>query len=370
MMPLYKNCLPECKSFLSHAAKQLTYFCETRIFVNNRIRGMSLLSSLLCAVVSMSGVWSAWNYNTGNWAELAPLLSRNGYDTVFYCAVYGLESDTSGLQECIDACSVYDIDVHAWIVMWKVGKSTEQERELLAQQQRLQLSTDSNPDAGLWLCPSDPRNVADMAGICLDIATNYDIRGIHLDYIRYASNRVCFCDGCRERFGRSAGIRILNWPNDCAEGGYLYDQYNQWRASAITGAVASVRDSLNSLYKAVELSAAVLPRVREMDYFAQHWNDWLSRGLVDFVVPMNYTLSDSELVFWGESQLAIANRISIPCGLIVYKDDRQFTRDEIENQQATALQMGFDGWVMFFLGGNLISILEETDSHTRQQIPQ
>jgi|GEM_PF-6068028 len=47
---------------------------------------------LLCAAVSMSGVWSAWNYNKGNRAELAPLLCRNGYDTAFYCAAYGLRS--------------------------------------------------------------------------------------------------------------------------------------------------------------------------------------------------------------------------------------------------------------------------------------
>ena len=65
---------------------------------------MHFLSLFTSVLFSITGVWSAWQYNNGNWDEIAPLLSLNGYDTVFYCVAYGPEMDTEGLQECLDAC--------------------------------------------------------------------------------------------------------------------------------------------------------------------------------------------------------------------------------------------------------------------------
>jgi len=59
----------------------------------------------ILAITAVSGVWSAWQYNTGNWESLAPLLAENGFDTVFYCAAYGPETDIEGLRECVEACS-------------------------------------------------------------------------------------------------------------------------------------------------------------------------------------------------------------------------------------------------------------------------
>lgn len=321
-----------------------------------------MLHIILHVVISITGVWNAWGYNSGNWAELAPVLSRNGYDTVFYCAVYGLETDIAGLNECIVACNEYDIDVHAWVVMWKIGKSSEQKKALLADQERLQVSADDDIRAQSWLCPTDPANVAEMAAVCLAVAAYSNIRGIHLDYIRYSSNRVCFCEGCRRRFQHDSGTYGISWPDDCASGGRLYTEYNRWRSEAITSAVSAIRDSLGRLNKVVELSAAVLPREREMDYYAQHWDRWLSSGLVDFVIPMNYTISDSELLLWGESQLHLAGRHSIPCGLITYQNDYQLTQSEIENQQRMAIEMGFDGWVMFHLSNHLFSQLDENET--------
>ena len=317
-----------------------------------------MLSLILQVLISISGVWNAWDYTTIDWEELAPLLSENGYDTVFYCAAYGLLSDIDGLNECINACNEYGIDVHAWVVMWKTTISSDEERQILAEDERLQVATDDDTRAQSWLCPTNSENVAEMASMCLRIAGSSNVRGVHLDYIRYSSNRVCFCEGCRSRFQYDTGIYGINWPEDCAAGGRLYQRYNQWRSEAITSAVSSVRDSLNRLNKVVELSAAVLPREREMDYFAQQWDSWLASGLVDFVVPMNYTLSDSELVYWGESQLRLAGRSSIPCGLITSKNDYQFTEDEIQHQQHLAIEMGFDGWVMFHLSRNFVSMLK------------
>lgn len=318
-----------------------------------------MLLFALHAVLAVSGVWSAWSYNSGNWNQLAPLLSSNGFDTVFYCAAYGPEVDREGLQECIDACSAYGIDVHAWVVMWKTSKTTDSLRNVFTMENRLQLSLDGSTDAETWLCPTDPRNVELMASICLDLAAEFPVKGIHLDYIRFAHDRVCFCEGCRERFTESSGICGMSWPEDCSRGGRLNDIYSRWRSEAITETVRAVRDSLGRINRVVELSAAVLPREREMNYFAQQWGLWLDLGLLDFVVPMNYTLSDSELVAWGESQLRLSREWPIPCGIITFTGNSLHTAEEISGQIETAEEMGFSGWVIFHLSNHLIDILQE-----------
>jgi uncharacterized lipoprotein YddW (UPF0748 family) len=308
-------------------------------------------------LLAMHGIWSAWGYNTGNWNELAPLLSENGYDTVFYCAAYGLETDIEGLRECCEACRDYDIDVHAWVVMWKISKCPDSLKNSFEEHNRLQVSLGEGEDASNWLCPSDPENVELFASLCANLARSAPVSGIHLDYIRYANDRVCFCDGCRSRFSRWQGNYRFAWPDDCARGGILHDEYNRWRSRTITSAVQAVRDSLGKLDRFVMLSAAVLPRQREMDYFGQHWETWAAEDLLDFIVPMNYTMSDSELISWSEPQLELAGEVPVYCGLINYSNDYYCSLSEIAGQREFAENLGFDGWVLFHLSRHYIDML-------------
>ena len=99
-------------------------------------------------------------------------------------------------EECIEACDEYRIDVHAWVVMWKTSNTADSLKNTLSDENRMQVSVDDNVDAETWLCPSRPENVELMASICLELAAEFPVKGIHLDYIRYASDRVCFCEEC------------------------------------------------------------------------------------------------------------------------------------------------------------------------------
>jgi len=322
-----------------------------------------MLFLTLKILMAAGGVWSAWGINRGNWSELALLLDSNGFDKVFYCAAYGPEVDREGLLECISACSEYGIEVHAWVVMWKTGHCSDSLQNAYAEQNRLQHSIDDDSSADTWLCPTDPRNVTEMASICLALAEEFPVAGIHLDYIRYAHDRVCYCNGCHERFSRETSLYGISWPEDCFRGGGLYDRYNQWRSDAITGAVRAIRDSL--LDRDVLLSAAVMPRAREQLYYGQRWDEWLQRELIDFAVPMNYTLSDSELISWSETQIRMSGGGRILCGLTTRTGDRQHTAQEITAQQNRAPEMGFDGWVIFHLSDSFVSILESAEPPDR-----
>jgi hypothetical protein len=60
-----------------------------------------------------------------------------------------------------------------------------------------------------WLCPSHPANQALELNALVEIARNYDVAGLHLDYIRYPGKDYCFCAGCRQRFEASLGKPFL-----------------------------------------------------------------------------------------------------------------------------------------------------------------
>ncbi len=201
---------------------------------------------VLLIFMAMHGVWSAWEYQSESWNDLAPLLAENGYDTVFYCAAYGPETDIEGLRECYEACCEYNIAVHAWVVMWKTSQSPDSLVEVLESERRFQVPINDDHAAGTWLCPSDSRNVELFSSLCMDIINQVPVQGIHLDYIRFGSDRVCFCQRCRQRFSSWMRRSGVNWPEDCYRGGRYHDYFNEWRAGVITSSLISAYLILSS----------------------------------------------------------------------------------------------------------------------------
>ncbi len=332
---------------------------------------MSLIGLLLAVSLSIAcsspvtGVWSRWHINDGKWEEIAEDLEESGIHQVYYLAAYGPVIDRRGLEECLAACQAHDIDVHAWVVMWKTDFISDSLRNVLQDQSRYLAYSPTYQDGAVvsdWLDPTDPRNVGMMAGVCQEIAADYPVKGIHLDFIRYNYYLAGYSSQDKQRFMEDTGIFRMNWPDDCISGGRYYDRYMEWRADRITAAVQAVRDSLNRLNRVVELSAAVLPRTVMMRGFGQMWDHWLQSGLLDFVVTMNYTSSDSEFVSWGQEQLALAAGSRILCGIGVSTDNVQLDRDQMLHQAELAENMGFPGTVVYHLGDDFLEMLPLEDA--------
>lgn len=309
---------------------------------------MNIIPILMAGVMSITGIWSRWDRNDGNWDELAPLLASNGYDTVFYMAAYGTFIDEDGLRECLDACLPLGIDVHAWVVMWRTDYASDVQQEKLLCEGRMQANSDGEVIQN-WMNPTDPRNVELMASVCLRIAAEYPVTGIHLDYIRYKYCLSGYSESTRDRFQDETGLRCLNWPDDCILDGQYYGSFMEWRAGKITDAVSVVRDSLNRINRVVQLSAAVLPHERDMLLFGQMWNRWLELGLIDFAVIMNYTESDSQYVIWGEEQVELAGNNTILCGIGERSASSELSMEETLRQIELAQDIGFGGCVIYHL---------------------
>lgn len=317
---------------------------------------VSCFTLYLATLLSISGVWSSRNIQPERWESIAAVLHENGFDTVFYPAAYGTEIDREGLNACLEYCSPLGIEVHALVVMFKSVIASDPVYGLENIETRIQVQSDGTSDPE-WLDPSDIRNVRLMAGVCLDIASEFPVDGIQLDYIRWNYYLSGYSDSTRARYLRDRGIQHIQWPEDCLRGGEYYRDFLDWRASAVTDAVESVRDSLGRLDRAVQLSAAVMPKEREMIHWGQLWDEWLQDDLIDFVVPMNYTESDSQLAVWGEQQVSLANNGNIHCGIGYRSSSSELTEIQMDRQIAIAEQLGYDGFVVYRICDDLIDLL-------------
>ncbi len=129
--------------------------------------------------------------------------------------------------------------------------------------------------------PGIPQFREHLNRVIMDIASNYDVDGIHLDYIRYPYNTYSYDDSSVARFEREyPGCT----PDSCT--GY----WTTFRRGLVTEVVEAAYDSIAALKPWVKLSASVWGIFNDgYIYYLQDSHGWLDDGIIDFTAPMVYT---------------------------------------------------------------------------------
>lgn len=208
-----------------------------------------------------------------------------------------LESGLDVLAELLPRAHAAGIDVHAWIsvaptwhkVYADIGVTPE---ELGADTAWRTRTIDG--EASTYLDPAlEPvrEHVADVVG---ELAGSYDLDGIHLDYVRYASERHGYHPDALERFRAETGVTGTPEPRD--------RRWSDWRRSQTRKIISRARTAAAAADPDVELSAATIswldgPTTPDRTGFQatrsyrdvfQDWDEWARRGRLDTVMPMNY----------------------------------------------------------------------------------
>lgn len=184
------------------------------------------------------------------------------------------------------------------------------------------------------LNPCLPEVRRHIASVIEEIVTNYDVDGVHLDYVRYAWETT---PRARELYPRDPATLSLyraqtgRRPDDDSRA------WDRWRAHQLTRLVGEIRERIDRRRPGATLTAAVwsTPEVGYRDYF-QNAAEWLRAGLVNAVMPMAYSarLDDFERYIGAYRRLGTTRRI-VP-GLGLYKH---------ETPQQTGGQLGrCRGW--------------------------
>ena len=254
------------------------------------------------------------------------------------------------VQACVAACRKYGLQIHVWKVNWNLGHAVPTDFvEKLRSEQRLQASSAGKEQ--LWLCPSHPDNQQLEIAAMLEVVRNYDVDGIHFDYIRYPDSDHCFCAGCRERFQRACGAPLKNWPREVLGDGPLRQQWLDWRRGNITAVVKAVSEQARAIKPKIKISAAVFRNwPADRDGVGQDWKVWCEKGYLDFVCPMDYTPINALFENMLAAQVQWAGPTPCYPGIGVSASSSKFGVDRVIEQIEIARRHHTRGFVIFNYG--------------------
>ena len=255
------------------------------------------------------------------------------------------------VRQCLAACRKYGVQLHVWKVDWNLMGAPKEFADKMRDEHRLQMSSKGNEE--LWLCPSHPDNQKLEIAAMLELVRNYDLDGIHFDYIRYPGNDYCFCDGCKDRFQHASGALVHAWPADVMAGGPLHQQWLDWRRDNITTVVKAVSEQAHALKPNLKISAAVFRYWNvDRDSVGQDWKLWCDRGYLDFVCPMDYTPSKLRFEDMVSQQVKWAGKVPCYPGLGASASSSHFGADRACEEIGITRRYKTGGFVIFNYGVN------------------
>ena len=252
------------------------------------------------------------------------------------------------LAQCVDAAHKHGLEVHVWKITWNLEGAPKEFVEKIREAGRTQVS--ATGQALNWLCPSHPKNVLLELQSILEIVTNYDVDGIHLDYIRYPGSHACYCDGCRERFVLATRLRIDEWPAAVLpKTGAHSEKYTEWRTQQITRLLRLLHKRLREADPGIKISTAVFGAYPAcVTSIGQDWIAWAKAGYVDFVCPMNYTEETDYFTQLLVNQLArMPKSVAIYPGIGATASNSLLTPDAVVEQIYLSRNLGASGWTIF-----------------------
>ena len=258
--------------------------------------------------------------------------------------VAGKDPGYDPLAFCIEECHKRGMELHAWVVCIPIGTAQRQSgygSASIVKKHKELVKTAKNGE--MFMLPGKPQTADYIASICKEIAENYDIDGISLDYIRYTENSYKFSDD--ELYPR---------------GGRL--SKDEWRRDNITRIVRAIHDAVKPIKPWVKLSSSPVGKYRDTNrYKAGGWNCynavfqdprlWLRENYQDMLFPMMYFVGNNFYPFlfdWAENSYG---HPIIPGLGIYFLDPREgrWKLNDVRAEMHTVRKSGIGG-VAFFRG--------------------
>ena len=263
------------------------------------------------------------------------------WDAVFAGRV-GRSPDYDPLAFAIDEAHKRGMELHAWVVAFPSEKFATVKalgRQSLARR-RPEMCCKS--DDQYILDPGVPETADYLASICGEIARNYDIDGIHLDYIRYPESAVAFND--------SKTYRKYGYGQPLA----------QWRRDNVSRVVRAIHKAVKREKPWAKLSCSPVGKYADLPrQSSKGWNArdavyqdavaWLNDGLMDALFPMMYFDGQHFYPFVLDWRERCPERAVAP-GLGIYflsKNERNWSLDVVSRQLTYLRNWQMDGYALF-----------------------
>jgi uncharacterized lipoprotein YddW (UPF0748 family) len=171
--------------------------------------------------------------------------------------------------------------------------------------------------------------------VVADIARRYPVDGIHLDYVRYLSERYSYDPVSVEVFRRATGRHPAKLPGS----------WQTYRRTLMTRLVRRIRNALRATRPDVTLSAAVLGRIEEArETYGQDVARWLAEDLIDVSYPMIYEEDHRAFADQLAEHMRASSGKPVYPGIGVYRHDRS---TQTLRQIELARRTGARGFAVF-----------------------
>jgi uncharacterized lipoprotein YddW (UPF0748 family) len=260
------------------------------------------------------------------------------------------------LRFAVEECHKRGMELHAWVVCipcFKVDKAKGMGRmSVLRTHPKLCKRFDD-----MWyLDPGMPGTAEYLTDICREIVRNYDVDGIHFDYIRYPENAPSFPDAATfKKYGHGMSKA-------------------DWRRQNITHIVQMVYQMVKAMKPWVKVSSSPIGKFRDLTrYSSRGWNGydavyqdsegWLQSGIHDMLFPMMYFQGDHFFPFALDWQESCNGRPVVP-GLGIYfmsPEEKNWPFDVVGREMSFLRIIGMGGEAFFrskFLTDNVKGIYD------------
>jgi len=260
----------------------------------------------------------------GNFNALVVQVRRRG-DTYYPSAIDPWASDANpsfdALAYLIERAHAAGIEVHAWattLAIWGGNIPPEDPDHTFnlhgptatGRDYWLMTSNTGEEQASdlYWLDPGHPDVVEYTVAVYAELATNYDLDGLHLDRVRYAWQEWGYNSTTLARFQAQTGRTDVPEPADA--------QWLQWRRDQVTALVRKIYLTVTAVNPQVQVSAALSAAggapFTDADWYLrtpylyelQDWRGWLEEGILDLGLTMtykdavNYTVQFDNWILW------------------------------------------------------------------------
>lgn len=251
------------------------------------------------------------------------------------------------LKALIEEAHKRGMTVHPWVQVNSRGSA-------ILEQHPDWYQVNQNGERVGYLDPSSPEAREYVISIMREIVGKYDVDGISLDYLRYASGggRHCFCDRCKAAFKADTGLDCVE-ADKAAKGTVAWRKWRAWRYEQVNNEAEAIVRAIRAAKPGIQVSSYVWGAQTYGTGFqtCQDYKTWIRRGWLDWINPSGYVYDQQQFI-----ARAAMNRKAVPAGFpmlitIGVRTSHGQCRDaeEVKRHIRDAMDAGADGVVLFTL---------------------
>lgn len=207
---------------------------------------------------------------------------------------------------------------------------------------------------GLYLSPIIPDAADYTVSVISELASRYELDGVHLDYLRYPSAEFDYSRYAISEFRKEiaptlsspvrAGLDKDARIDSFAYPDTLQQEWMQFRRARLTSLAMRLKSAVKRARPDAIVSAAVVPDADEaLTTRLQDWRTWVESGILDAICPMAYTTDAPVFAQQIASARAIAGARRVWAGIGAWRLSPEQTIQHI----GLARKAGAAGVVLF-----------------------